>query len=219
MGIGFVIIIHLIVIFVLSFIIAIIGAITIYFLSKNNKRKRKTILALILPFIGLYTLYFSCLMGSIMISETKNIDIGIGDTSYIPLDENHQLLFIDLPEHAFIEKDGQTVISGVSKMEQTEKHVLGTTYDNKYFSYNLKTNKLKKFESKKELEIYKIEKELNLKKAIEFYSEKRNEIAGFHLIIVGIFSLLISIITLILITKLVLGKIKLKRIKTNANTV
>ena len=61
MGIGFVIIIHLIVIFVLSFIVAIIGAITTYFLSKKNKRKRKTILALILPFIGLYTLYFSCL--------------------------------------------------------------------------------------------------------------------------------------------------------------
>ena len=214
MGIGFVILIHLIVIFFLGLIIAIIGIITTYFLSKKKKRKRKILLALFLPFIGLYSLYFCGLIGSIIISETKNIDIGIGDSWYVPLNENHQLIFIDLPEQAYIEKNGQTVISGVSKIEQTEKYILGTTYDDKYFSYNLKTNELNGFENEKELD-----KEPNLKKAIEFYSDKRNEIAGFSLIIVGILSLFISTMILILITKLTLGKFKLKRIKTNANTV
>ena len=214
MGIGFVILIHLIIIFILGLIIAIAGIITTYFLRNKDKRKRKMLLALFLPFIGLYTLYFCVLISSILISETKNIDIGIGDSWYVPLDENHQLLFIDLPEQAYIEKNGQTVISGVSKIEQTDGFILGTTYDDKYFSYNLKTNELNEFKSEKE-----INKHPNLKRAIEFYSDKRNEIAGFSLIIAGILSLLISAMILILITKLTLGKFKQKGIKTNANTV
>ncbi|SIT21929.1 hypothetical protein [Chryseobacterium gambrini] len=98
MGIGFVMLFHLIIILILSSIIAIIGGLITAFCSKERK-KRKILLAFLAPFAGFYTLYFCAIIGSSIVSEKKNIDIGFGDCWYVPLENDCQLLFIYQNNH------------------------------------------------------------------------------------------------------------------------
>ncbi|MGC4128836.1 MAG: hypothetical protein QM564_04590 [Bergeyella sp.] len=195
MGIGFVILIHLIAIFILSIAVAVIASIIVYFVSKKERKKRKILLAFIAPFVGFYTLYICATIGSIVVSEAKNIDVGIGDAWYVPLENNSELLFIDIPEQASIRKNltGESVISEISHIEQNGNRVFGKTYDNTYFSYDTKTDELKNFATEKELTASNSGKKIILKDAYDFYAEKRNEIAGVWLIVIGILSLIISI--------------------------
>lgn len=210
MGIAFVILFHLIGIFILSGIIAPIAGILTYFLSGKEKRKRKLFLSVLSPFVGLYTLYFCGLFGSIVVSEIKNIDIGIGDAWYIPLPDNCQLLFIDLPEQAYIEKNGQNVISEVSQLQQIDDIIIGKTYENKYFSYNTKTNALKEFSTENELIMHNSNIKPKLINAIDFYADKRNEIVGFWVVIVGLLSFIVSISIVYLMKRLILRKRKIE---------
>lgn len=204
MGIGFVIIIHFILIGLISGLIATIASIITYFSSKKESRKRNIWTAIITPFVGLYTLYICGLIGSGIVSAIKNVDIGIGDAWYVPLADNCQLLFIDIPEQAYIEKNGQTVISEVSQLQQAGNKIFGKESNNKYFFYNTSTNELKEFETENELIILNSNKKPNFINAIEFYSEKRNDVAGVALIIAGIIALLISITSIYLVKKIIL---------------
>lgn len=203
MGLGLVIILHLIAITIAGGIIACISAFITYLSSKKASRKRNVLTSVFLPFAGLYTLYICGLAGLCIISSVKNIDIGFGDVRYIPLPDNCQLLFIDNPDQAFIKKNEQTVISEVSQLQQTHNRILGKTVNNKYFSYNTATNELKEFESKNELLLHNADNTLNLKSAVAFYSDKRNDIVGASFIIVGVASLLISMIAIYLTRKLI----------------
>lgn len=203
MGIGFVILFHLIIIFILSFIIALIGSLITSYFSKERKR-RKILFAFAAPFVGFYTLYFCAIIGSSIVSEKKNIDIGFGDCWYVPLENNCQLLFIDLPEQSSIEKDGETVISFLSEIQQKEDFILGKTDKNKYFSFDTKNNVLKEFSSKKELMHFNSIKELKLINTFIFYSNKYKETAGSWFVVVGFISLIISI-SVIYLLKMILA--------------
>jgi len=205
MGIGFVIILQLIAIFILSGIIAIVGSIITYFLSNKEKKKQKMFLAMISPFVGLYTLYFSALFGAIIISVIKNVDIGIGDAGYIPLIDKCELRFIDSPEYTYLENNGQEIISEISQIEQIDYLVLGKTKNDEYFSYDIKTNELKKYENETDLIIQNSNVKPKLIKSFDFYVEKRSDVIGFWLIVVGIISIAISATVLYLLRKLILG--------------
>lgn len=210
MGIGFVFIFHLIAIGIFSGLIAAILATISFFASKIENRKRNIWTAIISPYVGLYTLYICGLIGSGFVSTIKNVDIGIGDAWYVPLPDNCQLLFIDIPEQAYIEKNGQTVISEVSQLQQVDNKILGKTGSNKYFFYNTTTNELKEFTTENELIIQNSNIKPNLINAIEFYSDKRNDIAGGALIFVGITSLIVSIVAIYLTRKIIVRLIRPK---------
>jgi hypothetical protein len=81
----------------------------------------------------------------------KKVDIGIGDAWYVPLENDRQLLFIDLPEQAYAKEDGQTFISEVSEIEENGSQIIGKIFENQYFSYDTKTDEVKKFSTEKEL--------------------------------------------------------------------
>ncbi|MBC7749163.1 MAG: hypothetical protein H7Z76_11420 [Methylotenera sp.] len=210
MGIGFVFILHLIAIGIFSGLIAAIVSIITFFSSKKENRKRNIWTAIFSPFVGLYTLYMCGLIGSGIVSTIKNVDIGIGDAWYVPLPDNCQLLFIDIPEQAYIEKNGQTVISEVSQLQQLDNKILGKTGSNKFFSYNTTTNELKEFTTENELIIQNSNIKPNLINAIEFYSDKRNDIAGVALIFVAIASLIISLTAIYLTRKIIVRLTKPK---------
>jgi hypothetical protein len=194
MGIGFVILIHLIAILIVSFVIAVPASIITYFVGKKEKRKRKVFVAFTAPFVGLYTLYICGLIGASIVSEVKKVDIGIGDSWYVPLENNRQLLFIDLPEQAYIAKEnGQILISEVSAIDEVGSLVFGKTDDHKYFSYDTKTDEVKNFDTEKELRISNSKKEFKLQNAYDYYSDKKGEIADYWLLLVGLISLMISI--------------------------
>ena len=98
MGIGFVILIFIVFIAIISLIVAFFSGMFTAFFVKGEKRKRKILLSILIPFHIFFSSFFFCLIGSVIISENNNVDIGIGDSWYAPIDESHQILMIDLTE-------------------------------------------------------------------------------------------------------------------------
>jgi hypothetical protein len=205
MGIGFVIFLHLIAIFILSVVISIVVGLLTYFLSKKEKRKQNDFASILSPFFGLYTFYFVGLFGSIVVSEIKNVDIGIGDSFYVPLIDNCELRFIDSPEYAYIENNGQQIIQDISKVSQIDYQIFGQTKDDEYFAYDVKKNELKKFKDENELTVENSNKRIELIEIDDFYSDKRNAVTRFSLIIVGMISLTASVIIVYLLNMLIVG--------------
>jgi hypothetical protein len=208
MGYGFVILIHLVAIFLLSATIALVWTVLTRLLAKEEKRKRKILFAGIAPFVGLYTLYFLGLFGSIIISQIKGVDEGIGDYWYVPIKNNCKLTFIDLPEQSYLDDDNKTVIESIEFIQQTDKSVLGKTYDSIYFSYNLKTKDLQKYKTENDFVISNNNQKPNFKTTTDFYNDKRNELAGTSFIIVGVISLMTTIFVIWILRKIILGQFK-----------
>lgn len=194
MGIGFVILIHLFFLFILSFICAVVSCTITYFINKKERRKRKLLLAFIAPFVGFYTFYIVGIIGLSIITNNKNVDIGIGDAWYVPLKNDYQLLFIDLPEQSSINKEnGPTLVSGVTEVEEYGNQIFGKTFDNEYFLVNTKTDEVKTFHTEKELIGLYAGRKLNLVDTTEFYSERKNDIMGYWPMFIGFLSLLVSV--------------------------
>ena len=194
MGIGFVILIHLIILFIVSLVCSLIAGVIAYFTSHKEGRRRKIVLAAIAPFVGLYTFYICGIIGASMVTEKKKVDIGIGDAWYVPLENNRQLLFIDLPEQAYIAKEnGQTLISEVSKIEENGSQILGKTLNGQYFSYDTKTDEVKEFSTERELMNSIGNRVLTLKDAYDFYSDRKSEIMGWWPFWIGLLSLIVSV--------------------------
>lgn len=194
MGIGFVILIHLFAISVFSFICAVVGCLLTYFISGKERRRNKMILAFIAPFVAFYTLYIVGIIGLSLVSDNKKVDIGIGDAWYVPLKNNYQLLFIDLPEQASINTgNGLTLVSQVAKIEELGNQVFGKTFDNQYFFIDLKTNDVKTFQTEKELSALHVNKKLNLVDTTEFYSERKSDIMGYWPSLILFLSLIVSV--------------------------
>lgn len=189
MGIGFVILIHLIAIFILSLVCAVIGSALTYFISKGGGKRRKIILAFTAPFVGFYTFYICWIIGSSVIAANKKVDIGIGDAWYVPLENSRQLLFIDIPEQASIGKEnGPDFVSLVSKIEEDGSLILGKTFDNRYFSYDTRTDEVKEFSTEEELMDSNRGKKLYLMDVTDFYSDKKSEIMGSWPVWIGLLS-------------------------------
>lgn len=194
MGIGFVIFIHFLFLFVLSLICAVASCTITYFISKKERRKKKVILAFIAPFVGFYTFYIVGIIGLSIISNNKKVDIGIGDAWYVPLKNDYQLLFIDLPEQASINKEnGPTLVSAVAKMEEYGNYIFGKTFDNSYFLVDTRTDEVKTFHTENKLMGLHVGKKLNLVDTTEFYSERKNDIMGYWPLLIGIMSLIVSV--------------------------
>ena len=192
MGIGFVILAHLIIIFILSVIIAGMGAAIASVASKSENKKRNIILSVISPFIGLYTLYFCLIFGAVAVGAYTNTDIGIGDSWSVSMSTNCQLIFIDIPENGFLECDGKDIAFGVSEIAQDNNYIYGRTGNANYFLYNKRTKELKDY-TKDDFE-NEFAVKIKLSDANDFYFEQRAHLTGILPGVMAIASLLISII-------------------------
>ncbi|MBO9694476.1 hypothetical protein [Chryseobacterium sp.] len=189
---------------ILSFIFALLSCTCTYFISKKENRKRKIIFAFISPFVALYTFYIVGIISLSIVSENKKVDIGVGDAWYVPLKNDYQLLFIDVPEQAGINKEnGVTVISEVEKIEENATQIFGKTAGNRYFLLDTKTDDLKIFDTDKELSALHAGKKLNLVETTEFYSKRKNDIMAYWSLLIVFFSLMISAVA-VYIWKLIL---------------
>jgi hypothetical protein len=207
MGIGFVILIQLFFLLIISSIFAFFSGIITSFVANGEKKRRKILLSIFIPFHLFFSFYIFGIIGSIIVSETKKVDIGIGDSWYAPIDESYQILMIDLPEQAYIECNGETILSEVSEIQQIEKKVIGKTHDENYFSLNLINKKLTEYKNLEEFKNGENLTKLNFTKVEEFYQNKKREVSGNGMIFVGILSLITSILTAIIIYKfIVYGK-------------
>jgi len=223
MGIGFALIIHFIILFVLSAIVGVISSLITLFVSSKEKKKRKILLAAFLPFQGFYTLYFLALIGSGIVSEIKGVDIGIGDAWYVPLNESCQILMIDSPERAYLECGDQTIISDISHINLIGEMVYGKTNNRafpmpkyqvsieKFFSFDLVSKDSKVYHSETELTKSENLSQLDMKKTSQFYHDRKWEVSGTATILAGIVSLVITVLIMILTFRLVLYGRKIKK--------
>ncbi|HIP35308.1 MAG TPA: hypothetical protein EYG85_00460 [Crocinitomix sp.] len=221
MGIGFVILIHFVVIFILSCIIAFISGLLTYFISNKDKKKRKIFLAIITPFQALYSFYIILLIGGIFISETKNVDIGIGDSWYVPINNTCRILMIDLPEQAYLECNGSTLFSEVSHLQLLDDKVYGKTFKDEYFSLNLTNNISQTYTSENELKTEENITTLKLQKTEKFYADRKWEITKVASILTLIVSVILTVLGVFIFCRLVLygWKLGFGKKKTTTNTV
>ncbi|MGC3945546.1 MAG: hypothetical protein QM762_13685 [Chryseolinea sp.] len=205
MGIGFVILLHLVGIGIVSVIVSIPTGLLTTLLSSKERRKQKVFAAVLSPFFAFYTFYFVALFGSIVVSEIKNVDVGIGDSFYVPLGDNCELRFIDLPEYAYIENNGKQIVYAISEVQQVGHHIYGKTTDDKYFSYEIKAGELKKFDSMDKLLVKSSAMEIELTPVNEFYNDRRSTVVGFWMIAVGIIAAIASLTIVYLLIRVIVG--------------
>jgi len=205
MGIGFVIIIHFIALAILSGIVAAISAAVTFFITKNKeKRQRRIFLAAFLPFQFFFTIYILGIAGSIMVSGSKNVDIGIGDSFYVPINETCEIHMIDIIDNAYLDCNDQTVIRRVSSILPTEKKIFGKTEDGKFFCYDLDNSELREYSDFIELTSKENSPVLELIEIPEYYQKRRNEVVGQATIMIGIIALVLTIAIMWLTRKIVL---------------
>lgn len=209
MGLLFVILFHFAAIFILSLIIGVIAVIISYFKAKN-KRKRKLFFAFTSPFIGFYACYVSAFFGSLIISEIKGVDTGVGDEWFVQISDNYVLSFIDIPDYGSIyySDGGEAFVSDIAEIEQQDNLIFGKTTSENYFSFNLENQELKEYDNLKNLILSNGNKKLHFKKAYDFYIERRNEISGVWNYLIGISSLLFSAFLLVMYYKILLFNFK-----------
>ena len=210
MGVGFVILIHLVFLFIISSIVSLFGVIITMLISNKEKKKRKVLLAILIPFHIFFSSYILGLIGSIIISETTNVDIGIGDSWYAPINVSYQILMIDLPEQAYIQYEDESLISDVSEIQQIDQKVFCKTYKEKYYSINLSDKKVTEYQTLNEIMQGEKLRNLNLTKVVDFYEKRKWEVSGIAIIVVGIISLTISILSAIFISLLIMRRIKVE---------
>jgi hypothetical protein len=196
MGIGFVIFIHLIALFFICLFLALVGMLLTRFLAQPEHRTRKIVYAALAPFIGLYTLYVLALMGSLLVSELKQVDVGLGDHWYVPLPNHCTLSFIDLEEQCYLEDDATTITEGVAQLAQKDALIYGKTVDSVYFSYHTQTKDYATFTDPKALQKALHLTTLDLKKSMVFYNEKRNAVAGIYFTLVYVLAFVSTLLLL-----------------------
>ena len=206
MGFIFVIILHLIVLAIISGIFAAISAaVTLVITKDKGQRKRRMFLAVSLPFHFFFTLYILAFAGTFIVSEIKDVDMGIGDSYYVPVNETCSIQMIDVIENAYLDCSDEAIISGISHIFPTESKIYGETTNGKFFCYVLNNAELKKYSSFSKLTAKEKTPDIELIEIEDYYYQRRNEVAGTVTIVVGILALTLTILSMVFIIKTVLA--------------
>lgn len=123
-----------------AFIITLFAALIALIGRKKTREKRvkNTVLS---SFVGIVTFALcSCPLYLILTSFT-NTDIGIGDSFYVPLENSYSISFVDSPYVGIIERNGESVILWVTRINLNKDIVTGEA-DGKYFILDTSTHKL-----------------------------------------------------------------------------
>ena len=209
MGPVFVILIHLTIIFIVSCIVAVLSAAITYFIANKHKKKRKTILAILLPFAGLYAFYVTGLIGVIVVSQFYRVDLGIGDAWYVPINDSCELVMIDVPEQASLEYNRKTLLEDISHLQMTDNRVFGKTFSKDFFVLHLETQVLKTYKTEEELMLdEKIV--LKLQETLAFYNDRKWEVAGGAMIFVLILASSVAFFLVYILRRFVLHETKRK---------
>ncbi|MCD4791888.1 MAG: hypothetical protein K8R54_01545 [Bacteroidales bacterium] len=199
---------------IISSIISGITVAIIAIFSKKEKRRKRIIIGIFTPFYILFSFSLIAFVGLIIISQTKNVDIGFGDSWKIPINDSCEMIMVNIPDNAFIQCDGKR-INDIVKIEKDQDVIYGLTSDKKYFAGNLNTKETKYYKSEKDLlDDEKITK-LKLLDVNKFYHDKRWEICKFDYLIILIIALLIIGSTYPIIYRIVNRSIKDKQLTTN----
>ncbi|CAM3358389.1 hypothetical protein FLLO111716_06125 [Flavobacterium longum] len=201
MGAGFVILMYLIAIFVVSAVLALVAIVITSIVAKPPKR-RKIVAAALSPFVFFYGWFFMGLFATGAVSGWKNVDIGIGDAWYVPINDEYSMLMIDLTEEAYIQRNGEDILT-VRQIQQVDDVLIGQNTDGWYFSLNLHGHKLKLYQSREELLSARKGFEVALDDVAAFYTKRKREILGIWMVIVPAATFLLSAAATFLFARLI----------------
>ncbi|MCY7362850.1 MAG: hypothetical protein LH629_12410, partial [Ignavibacteria bacterium] len=97
-----------------------------------------------------------------------------------------------------------------SEIQQIDQKVFCKTYKEKYYSINLSDKKVTEYQTLNEIMQGEKLRNLNLTKVVDFYEKRKWEVSGIAIIVVGIISLTISILSAIFISLLIMRRIKVE---------
>lgn len=152
------IIIHLIIFTLLAVVIALPLAGIVCWLSRKH-RKRNTILALLSPFVFIYSFYFTGLVGDFACASIFDTGCGMDGYYKTELPNGYQ---IESPTYGltrenftgFLHKDGQFVYEWVTKIKVSGDSISGERYDldetpgsEYYFAIDTKTDSITEYKS------------------------------------------------------------------------
>lgn len=207
MGFGLALLFQLVLVFILSLAIALVGSLIVFFI-RSKRKGRLYLFAFHVPFIVCYTFYFLYMVASMYIGQRYGVDQGLGDTWYVPLIGDSRLQIIDLPQNTSIVKNDSDIVYGVSMLYQNDSLVLGKTAENTCFAFNGHTL------------VYIRDSiavsELNYGRVIPwittnaFYRERKEAIAGNAYTLALILCIMVSLLVVWVLKRIVLGKAKRK---------
>lgn len=210
MGAGFVVLMYLIAIFMVSAAMALVAAVITAIVAKPPK-KRKIVAAVLSPFLFFYSWFFLGLFATGALSEWKNVDIGIGDTWHVPINDEYSLLMIDLTEEAYLQR-GNTDIMTVKSMQQNDGFLIGQNTDGFYFSLDLKRHKVQLFQTEQDLITASGQAAIALDDVETFYAKRKSEIVGLWNVFISGATFLLSAATTFLFARLVIyGNLRFRR--------
>ncbi len=152
------IIIQLIIFTLLAVVIALPLAGIICWRSRKH-RKRNTILALLSPFVFIYSFYFTCLIGGFACASIFDTGCGMDGYYKAELPNGYQIESVadDFDREYFtgdIRKDGKRVVEWVTKIKVSGDSIYGERYfvneapgSEYYFTIDTKTDNIKQYES------------------------------------------------------------------------
>ena len=172
-----------------------------WFVSCRTKRLRRVLTAVIAPFLGLFSLYFTALILGIIVSLLVGIDMGIGDSWYVPVTNTTNLSFIDTRDKGDLVCKYKNIpyVCDVTHLAQSGETVYGQVADSTYFVYDAETYDLRCFDSETEFDAYTSGANIELQSASSFYSSRVWQLAGVALILVAIFSIAVSLLLLFML--------------------
>lgn len=160
------ILIHLIISFLLSAVIALPLAGGIYVLSKR-KRKRKVIFGLVSPFVFVFSFYSMCLIGGLVCATVFKTGCGMDGYWHTELPNGYVIeSFEDEINSEYLTgniiKDEKRIVEWVTKVNISGDTIFGERHDvnetpgsEYYFSLDSKTGELDQYTSLNEVQRYK----------------------------------------------------------------
>lgn len=138
MGIGFTIVIWGIIFSVLAVVLGSLTALGVRICCKPKGRGQKMVLAFLTPGLAIFVYAVCSVLYMAMISIVFHVDLGIGDSWYVPLNKVYSLSSVDYPENGSITKGNEVVLAPVTKVQVVGHRVIGKG-EQKYFIFNLNT--------------------------------------------------------------------------------
>ncbi|UII20516.1 hypothetical protein [Fulvivirga ligni] len=192
---------------ILSGLISVIfGVITYFSTRQEQRRKRRIFLAVFLPIQFFFTIYFLGLGGAVLVSEFKGVDIGIGDSFYVPVNSSCQIRMIDVTDKAYLICSDEQIINEITQINSEEDLVFGQTAHDKFFSYNAGSQHLRRYSNYGEMVEIEKRPNLQLTEISDYYHKRRNEVAGTAITIVGLLALAVTV-ALVWLTRTIVMKI------------
>lgn len=137
MGAGFAILLQLVIVGIIAVVLAvIIGTAVKLWTRRSEHTWRKAFVASIMPFVFLYSFYFLLLFSAIIISSVKDVDVGVGDAWYVPVTEDHRILMIDIVDSGYLEFKDETLLSSIEFVHTDTNNLIFETSAGKLHSLN-----------------------------------------------------------------------------------